>query len=210
MSSSITTRSVAEKDESSLIEGLRSGRREAFHHAVTHYSAAMLATARTIAGAANADDIVQDVWLTVFERISSFEGRSSLKTWLHRIVANRAISYLRSRPPEVSRPGVDEDQATSDWFDESGSWAVPPSLWHEDSPYALLAAQDLQDCVDKHLEVMPDNQRSVLIMRDIEQMNFDEICNELNLSASNLRVQLHRARMRLMKMVNHFGETGTC
>ncbi|MCH8142924.1 MAG: sigma-70 family RNA polymerase sigma factor, partial [Proteobacteria bacterium] len=96
---------MKEEDETSLIEGLRSGRRETFQLAVTRYSGAMIATARAIAGHANADDIVQDAWLTVFERIDSFEGRSSLKTWLQRIVANRAISYLRSRSREVSQLG---------------------------------------------------------------------------------------------------------
>ncbi len=198
------------KNETSLVEGLRSGGTEAFHLAVTRYSASMLATARAIAGHANADDIVQDAWLTVFERIDSFEGRSSLKTWLQRIVANRAISHLRSRPPEVSRPGVEDDQSASDWFDASGSWASPPTGWHGDSPDALLAAEDLQDCIDKHLLDMPDSQRNVLVLRDMQQMNFEEICNELSLSASNARVLLHRGRMRLMKMVNHFEETGSC
>ena len=199
---------MTKEDETSLIEGLHAGRRESFQLAVTQYSGAMLATARAIAGPANADDIVQDTWLTVFERMDSFEGRSSLKTWLQRIVANRAISYLRSRSREVSQTG--NDVAVSDWFDTTGDWASPPTGWHGDSPDALLAAEDLQDCIDKHLMEMPDNQRSVLVLRDIQQMEFDEICNELSLSASNVRVLLHRGRMRLMKMVNHFEETGSC
>ncbi len=73
---------MKKEDETSLIEGLHSGRQEPFQLAVTRYSGAMLATARAIAGPANADEIVQDAWLTVFERIDSFEGRSSFKTWL--------------------------------------------------------------------------------------------------------------------------------
>ncbi len=201
---------MKKEDETSLIEGLHSGRRESFQRAVTQYSGAMLATARAIAGPANAEDIVQDAWLTVFERMDSFEGRSSFKTWLQRIVTNRAISYLRSRSREVSQTGNEEDVSVSDWFDATGSWASPPTGWHGDSPDALLAAEDLQDCIDKHLQEMPDNQRGVLVLRDMQQMKFEEICNELSLSASNARVLLHRARMRLMKMVNHFEETGSC
>ena len=200
------------EDETSLIEGLCSGRRETYELAVTRYSGAMLATARAIAGPANADDIVQDAWLTVFERIGSFEQRASFNTWLQRIVVNRAISYLRSRSREV--PQIGEDPSLSDGFDATGSWAVPPTSWgkasHGDSPEALLAAEDLQDCIDKHLLDMPDSQRSVLVLRDMRQMQFDEICNELSLSASNVRVLLHRGRMRLMKMVDHFEETGSC
>ncbi len=199
---------MKKEDETSLIEGLHSGRRESYQLAVTRYSGAMLATARAIAGPANAEDIVQDAWLTVFERIDSFEGRSSFKTWLQRIVTNRAISYLRSRSREVSQ--TEENISVSDWFDATGGWASPPTGWHGDSPDALLAAEDLQNCIDKHLQEMPDNQRSVLVLRDMQQMEFAEICNELNLSASNARVLLHRGRMRLMKMVNHFEETGSC
>ncbi len=201
---------MKKEDETLLIEGLRAGRGESFQLAVTHYSGAMLATARAIAGPGNAEDVVQDAWLTVFERIDSFEGRSSFKTWLQRIVTNRAISYLRSRSREVSQTGNEEDVSVSDWFDVTGSWASPPTGWHGDSPDALLAAEDLQDCIDKHLQEMPDNQRSVLVLRDVQQMEFEEICNELSLSASNARVLLHRGRMRLMKMVNHFEETGSC
>ena len=204
---------MTQEDETSVIEGLRSGQNEAFQLAVTRYSGTMLATARAIAGPANAEDIVQDAWLTVFERIESFEQRSSFNTWLLRIVVNRAISTLRSRSREVSQSS-EEEAPVSDWFDATGSWASTPTSWgrgsHGDSPDALLAAEDLQDCIDKHLLDMPDNQRSVLVLRDMQQMQFEEICNELSLSASNARVLLHRARMRLMKMVNHFEETGSC
>lgn len=198
------------EDETSLIDGLRAGRSETFQLAVARYSGAMLATARAIAGPANAEDIVQDAWLTVFQRIGSFERRASFNTWLQRIVANRAISFLRSRSREVLYNGDDEDSSASGWFDAAGSWAAPPTRWHTDSPDALLSANDLQHCIEKHLQEMPDNQRSLLVLRDMQQMDFSEICNELSLSASNARVLLHRGRMRLMKMINHFEETGSC
>ena len=159
------------------------------------------------------ENIVKEAWLTVFERIGSFEQRASFNTWLQQIVVSRAISYLRSRSREVSQTSGDEASG-SDWFDATGSWASTPTSWgqrgHGDSPDALLAAEDLQNCIDKHLLDMPDNQRSVLVLRDMRQMQFDEICNELSLSASNVRVLLHRGRMRLMKMVDHFEETGSC
>ncbi len=187
---------MTQEDETLVIEGLRSGQNEAFKLAVARYSGAMLATATAIAGPANAEDIVQDAWLTVFERIESFEQRASLNTWLQRIVVNRAISTLRSRSREVSQTS-DEEASVSDWFDATGSWAATPTFWgrsgHGDSPDALLAAEDLQDCIDKHLLDMPDNQRSVLALRDMQQMKFEEICNELSRSASNTRVLLHRA-----------------
>jgi len=197
-------------DEKILLEGLSSGRTEAFQKAIEVYSGAMLATARSIAGSANAEDIVQDAWLTVFQRVDTFEQRASFRTWLQRIVANRAISHLRSHSREVSEVVVDDESSMSDWFDTAGSWIEPPTRWHADSPDALLEAEELQNCLDKHLRILPENQQRVLMLRDIQQLALDDICNELDISASNARVLLHRGRTRLMDMVNHFKETGSC
>lgn len=194
-------------DDAALVEGLRAARSDAFRQAIEQYSAGMLATARSIAGPADAEDVVQEAWLTVFRRIDSFEQRASLRTWLHRIVANRAISHLRSKSHEDSQPVTEEDSAS--WFDASGSWIRPPIRW-DDAPDAFLEADELRECLDKHLQILPENQRRVVVLRDLEQLALDEICNELEVSASNVRVLLHRGRTRLMEMVNHFKETGAC
>jgi RNA polymerase sigma-70 factor (ECF subfamily) len=170
----------------------------------------MLATARAIAGPASAEDIVQEAWVTVFERVHTFEARASLNTWLQRIVANRAISVLRSRARTNPPASNADDVSTADWFDETGHWRDPRIVWSLDSPEALLAADALQDCIDEHLAAMPESQRSVVVLRDMEERTFEDICNELGLSASNVRVLLHRGRMRLMKMVDRFEETGEC
>ena len=201
---------MEKEDDASLLEGLRSGRSEAFQQAIEKYSSAMLATAKSIAGSANAEDVVQDAWLTVFRRIDTFEQRASLRTWLQRIVANRAISHLRSRLREVPQALIEDDSPTSAWFDTAGDWNQSPTNWHVDSPDALLEADELQNCLEKHIQKLPENQRRVLALRDIEQIPLQEICNELDLSASNARVLLHRGRTRLMNMVNHFKETGSC
>jgi RNA polymerase sigma-70 factor (ECF subfamily) len=197
-------------NESQLVAALRAHQRDAFAVAVAQFSGSMLATARAIAGPANAEDIVQDAWLAVFEQIDRFEGRSALKTWLQRIVTNRAISHLRSRKREVTLPDNAGADATADWFDDTGTWSAPPPSWELDTPEAILSAEALQACIDKELEEMPNAQRDVLTLRDIQQLSFDEICNELGLSASNVRVLLHRGRTRLMKMLNRFEETGSC
>ncbi|MFV2090176.1 MAG: sigma-70 family RNA polymerase sigma factor [Pseudomonadales bacterium] len=124
--------------------------------------------------------------------------------------SNRAISHLRSHSREVSEVVVDDESSMSDWFDTAGSWIEPPTRWHADSPDALLEAEELQNCLDKHLRILPENQQRVLMLRDIQQLALDDICNELDISASNARVLLHRGRTRLMDMVNHFKETGSC
>jgi RNA polymerase sigma-70 factor (ECF subfamily) len=194
-----------------LVARLKTGDQEAFREAILRFSPQMLAIARSIAGPAQAEDIVQDSWLTVLSRIKRFEERAALATWLVRIVSNRAISHLRSRAREVSptQPNEERDPESA-WFDESGRWATPPAVWSAGSPEELLSADELQGCIDKHLESMPDQQRLVLVMRDMQQLSFEDICNELGVSASNVRVLLHRGRLRLMNMVDGFQKTGTC
>lgn len=196
-------------DEIQLIEGLKSGDRGSFRYAVDHYSPAMLVTARAIVGVSQAEDIVQEAWLSVFQRISGFERRASLRTWLQRVVANRAISYLRANGEKFDSI-LPDGSIESGPFRDNGSWASSPILWHSDSPEALLSADKLRDCIDRQLEEMNEVQRSVLVMRDMNDMSFAEICNALALSASNARVLLHRGRMRLMKMVDKYQETGAC
>jgi RNA polymerase sigma-70 factor (ECF subfamily) len=170
----------------------------------------MLATARAICGPASAEDVVQDAWVTAFTRIDSFEGRARLGTWLQRIVVNGAITHLRARTSRAAPATGPDEEPFHGRFDVRGHWSTLPTQWHLDTPDALLSAAALQDCIDKTLAAMPDMQRTVLQLRDVDEISFEEICNELDLSPSNARVLLHRARSRLMQMVERFQETGTC
>ncbi|MFU8813822.1 MAG: RNA polymerase sigma factor [Pseudomonadales bacterium] len=196
--------------EQRLVQALQAGDHAAFREAVSRYSPQMLARARSIVGPANAEDVVQDTWIAAFRQIGGFEHRAALGTWLLSIVSNTSISLLRKRSKEVSPPRHYDNEPEADWFDASGSWAAPPNVWEANSPEDLLIADALQDCIDKHLLLMSDSQREVLIKRDMQGDSFDSICNELALSASNVRVLLHRGRMRIMKMVDHFQDTGSC
>ena len=121
-----------------------------------------------------------------------------------------AISALRKKKPEQSLDADSGADPAIDWFDETGHWRIGPTLWNPGSPDELLDASELQHCLDKHIDNMPENQRRVLLLRDNHEKSFDEICNATELSASNVRVMLHRGRLKLMAMVNHFQETGTC
>lgn len=201
---------LAEPDEAELLLRLQQGDAQAFRQAVTFYSPQMLATARRIAGSADAEDLVQESWLAVFKQIGGFEGRSKLSTWLCRIVSNRAISSLRNKPKEQSLSTDEGPDPAATLFDNAESWVAKPKLWNPGTPEQLLDAEELQHCLDKYIDKMPDNQRRVLLLRDTHQKSFDEICNATQLSASNVRVQLHRGRLALLAMVNHFQETGTC
>jgi RNA polymerase sigma-70 factor, ECF subfamily len=200
----------ADSNDRALVDALQRGDRQAFRAAVIRFSPRMLATARAIVGPAHAEDVVQDAWLAAFRQIGSFEHRAALSTWLTRIVSNRAISHLRAHAREVTTPGHGNGEASDDWFDPSGHWSNPLQAWYAEAPEDLLSAEALQECIDAHLLRMPEAQRQVIVMRDLQSHGFEEICRELGLSAANARVLLHRARLRLAKMVNHFQETGAC
>ena len=201
---------IQETNEAALVVGLQAGSAEAFRAAVKRYSGPMLATARAIVGPAHAEDIVQDAWLTVFQQIGDFEARSSLSTWLQRIVANRAISMLRKVNREVAAADLAEGSPYSEQFDAAGHWSSPPPEWHTNSPDRLLSAEELQSCLSAHLGRMPENQRMVLVMRDMQGLSFEDVCGLLELTPANARVLLHRARLKLMAMVDQFERTGTC
>jgi len=196
--------------EEALVAELRQGSRSAFRRAVAEYSGAMLATAASIAGTANAEDIVQDAWLVVYRKIDSFEGRAGFGTWLQRIVINRAISITRKTSREQSLPETTFGEILSARYSDDGDWRSPPPAWHTSSADELLTASELQDCLDKHLSRMPEQQRTALVLRDMHGLAFDEICNMLDITATNARVLAHRGRLRLMTMVDKFEETGIC
>ena len=185
-----------------------------FSFLVREHHRALIALAASIVGAADAEEVVQNAWLKAFKAIADFEGRSAIRTWLSRILVNEARMLLRARKREVFLEDrrVDEgaEDALNDRFREDGHWRTPPATWGYDSPENLLMGDDLGECLERLLAQMPAHQRAVLEMRDTNELGFDEICNVLQLSASNARVLLHRARTQLFKLVDHYQETGEC
>lgn len=202
---------ATKSDEHQLTEALKAGDPVAYRKAVRTYSTGMLAVARFYLDHSTAEEVVQDCWVTVIEAIQTFEGRSGLKTWLHRIVANRAKNKLRRSNREVITDfseALDPDLA--DRFGPSGRWSQPPTLQYHDSAPALLENGALVNCLDKHLDKLPETQRSALMLYEAHQHKSDDVCNILDVSSSNLRVLLHRARQRIFLMVETFQETGEC
>ena len=117
---------------------------------------------------------------------------------------------LRKGGREIQFDPTDEQDPLSHRFRDGGHWDHPPQHWDLSGPDALLTRDELRHCMEKTLGKMPDNQRLVLELRDLQGMDFDDICNMLDVSASNVRVLLHRARARLFELVDHFQETGEC
>ncbi len=118
---------------------------------------------------------------------------------------------LRSNNKEVTTDFSETlDPELADRFNASGRWAVPPKLQFHDSADALLENGALSDCLDKHLSALPETQRSALMLYEAHQHKSEDVCNILEVSSSNLRVLLHRARQRIFLMVETFQETGEC
>jgi RNA polymerase sigma-70 factor, ECF subfamily len=198
-------------EESALLDALRHGDEDAFARLVGQHHASLRRVARLyVANAAIADEVVQDTWLGVIRGIWAFEGRSSLKTWIFRILVNRArtraVRESRSAPftgtlstetsagsessvsPEHLLPFAD----SSDHGHRAQPWADPDS-----SPERGLLAKELRERLETVIDTLPPNLKIVLWLRDVEGWSSEEVCNALAIQETNLRVLLHRARSRV-------------
>lgn len=196
--------------EAELVKRLQQNDVALFEQVVKTYHSAMYAVANAIAGPSIADEVVQEAWVSAINAIHKFEGRSALKSWLIRIVANEAKSRLRKESRSVSLEAVDEHWANDTRFTQDGHWAEGNPAWDTASPDELLAADELQDCVKKHMVGLPENQRQILNLRDIGGLDMAAICNILGVTSSNARVLLHRARDKMQQVVAKFQRTGEC
>jgi len=198
--------------DSALLARLLAGEEKAFRELVATYQGAMRAVAFAIVGSRNADEVVQDAWLAVVRNLEGFQGRSSLKTWLLTITANTAKTRLKHNRREVLLDDLPGPHGTigDERFAADGHWLLAPHAWHQDSPEALLTEAELRECLEKTLGSLSELQGAVLQLREREGLELDEICNLLQVSLSNVRVLLHRARLKVFATLEHFEETGQC
>ena len=198
--------------DTELLTRLLAGDERAFRELVSTYQSAMRAVAYAIVGNRHADEAVQDAWLSVVRNLSGFEGRSSLKTWLLTITANAAKNRYKQNRREVLLDDIASPHGTidDDRFSSDGHWLLAPFAWHQDTPEALLTEDELRECLEHTLLSLPQLQSSVLVLRERQGLELEEICNLLQLSLSNVRVLVHRARLKVFATVEHFEETGEC
>ena len=199
-------------DDTELLKRLLAGEQQAFRELVSTYQGAMRAVAYAIVGNLHADEAVQDAWLAVVRNLVSFESRSSLKTWLLTITANAAKNRYKQNRREVLLDDLPSPHGTidDDRFSSDGHWLLAPLAWHQDTPEALLTEHELRECLEQTLLSLPQLQSSVLVLRDRQGLELEEICNLLQISLSNARVLVHRARLKVFATVEHFEETGEC
>ena len=177
--------------DSELVTRLQTGDEAAFVELVTRYQARLVRFAEvTVGSRAVAEEVAQDTWLAVLRGVERFEGRSSFQTWLFRILLNRA----RSAIGKEQRAGRPDD--TVDRFDASGAWASPPVPW-SDQVDDRMVAEDLAARVQDLLPSLPEHQRQVVILRDVDGVSAEDVASLLGISDGNQRVLLHRGRAKL-------------
>ena len=191
--------------EARRVHALLGGDQAAFEAAVTEHHGSMVRLARAIVGPNSAEDVVQEAWIAVLNGLSRFEGRSSLKTWILGIVVNTARQRRRQDLRFATPLYIDGHHSR---FDGGGRWRVKPEAWHDDGPEHELSCDELRECIDRAARLLPRSQRVALTLRDIEGMEMDDICNILEVTNTNARVLLHRARHRLWEVIDAYQRTG--
>ncbi len=192
----------ATAEDNRLVQLLRQGDEPTFALLVDRYHGQLMRMARVFVGnSSTAEEVVQETWLALVSGLDSFEGRAALKTWLFRILINRAktraVREARSVPFSALAPDEAEAAVEPSRFQPNGMWAEPPRRWEEDTPEKLVIQKESLALIEQALAELPPNQRAVLTLRDVEGFESEEVCNVLQISESNQRVLLHRARSRI-------------
>jgi RNA polymerase sigma-70 factor, ECF subfamily len=195
-------------DDHALVQRLRRGDEQAFMDLVERWSPSMMRVARMyVPSAAVAEEVVQETWLAVLTGLDRFEERSSLRTWVYRILVNRArtrgererrtvpFAALAREELDADGPAVDPDRFVGSGAG-AGSWAAPPVRWWEE-PERALRSKEAVELVEREIARLPETQRMVITMRDLAGLSSEEVRNALELSETNQRVLLHRARSKV-------------
>jgi RNA polymerase sigma-70 factor, ECF subfamily len=196
-----------------LVDGLRARDESTFELLMREYNPSLLRVAQIyVSNRTLAEEVVQDTWIGVLNGIDRFEGRSSLKTWIFRILTNiaktraqregRSIPFSAlERPEAVPEPAVEPERFLPPDHDRwPGHWSARPQPWPEER---LLAAETRAVVADA-IERLPPAQRAVITLRDVQGWGSEETCNALGLTETNQRVLLHRARSKVRQALEDY------
>jgi RNA polymerase sigma-70 factor (ECF subfamily) len=195
---------VQRGSDDELVDRLAAGDESAFANAVAMWHGSLVRLARLfVSTRASAEEVAQETWTAALEGLPSFERRSSFKTWLFRILVNRArtrggregrVIPISSLAAAGDEPAVDPSRFGDDrhWTDEG-----VPKPWHDDTPEKLALRRESMDLLGRVVAELPEGQRAVLLLRDVEGFSTEEACALLDISEGNGRVLLHRARSRV-------------
>ena len=212
----VEVHTMASTDDTLLVDLLRNGDEAAFVSLIDQYYSSMVRLAMTYVSTHSvAEEVVQEAWVGVLKGLSSFEGRSSLKTWIFRILTNCAktrgqregrsipFSSLADKDDDFHEPAVDPDRFESAEQEWPGHWKVFPTNWNT-LPENHLLSQESRACLQGAIDALPPRQREVIILRDIEGWTSEETCSFLSISEENQRVLLHRARSKARRALEKY------
>lgn len=202
-------------DDLQVVRALRERDEAAFAMLVREYHSSLLRVAQIyVSSRAVAEEVVQETWIGVLNGLERFEGRSSLRTWIFRILTNIAKTRAQregrtlpfsalQRPDVVPEAAVEPDRFRGPEDPASpGHWSSPPQDWN--APEQRLLGGEVRGVVERAIEQLPAPQRAVISLRDIEGWPADEVCNALGVSETNQRVLLHRARSKLRRALEDY------
>jgi RNA polymerase sigma-70 factor (ECF subfamily) len=206
-------RQRVERSDAGLVDSLRAGDEETFRVLVREWNPSLLRVAQIfVPSRAIAEEVVQETWLRVLGALDRFEGRSSLKTWVFRILVNTAKTRAQRErrvipfsslqdPARVPEAAVDADRFLPDDHEHHpGAWASPP----RDLPEERLLASETRARIAEAIESLPASQRAVITLRDVQGWSSEEVCNALDITEVNQRVLLHRARSKVRKALEDY------
>jgi RNA polymerase sigma-70 factor (ECF subfamily) len=199
--------------DSGIVAGLRAGDQDIFRSVVARLNPGLVRLARTYVSAELADEVIQETWVAVIRNIHTFEERSSLSTWVYRILLNK-VRTLAKRESKIipfaamghtgdgDKPTVDPERLTHP-ADGPGHWARTPPRW-ENLPAEQLESSEVLEMIIAAIARLPMAQREVIELRDIQGRPAEEVCNTLGISSVNQRVLLHRARVAVRAMLEEY------
>jgi RNA polymerase sigma-70 factor (ECF subfamily) len=207
-------------EELRLVDNLRRGDEHAFASLVDRYHSSLIRLALAhVPDRSIAEEVVQETWLAIIEGIQEFEGRSSLKTWIFRILTNKAktrgvresrhisVSPLGASEDEPDEPAVDPSRfrATGHWVDYWDSYLQP---WDEETPEKCFLTKEGAAYLEQAIAKLPPRLREILVLRDVEGVSSKDVCAMLVVSEANQRVLLHRARSKVRQALEDYVKGG--
>jgi RNA polymerase sigma-70 factor (ECF subfamily) len=207
-----------EPDDRVLLAAVRRGDETAFRQLIDRYHPSLIRIATLfVRDYGVAEEVAQETWIGVLRGLDRFEGRSSFRTWVFSILANQArrrgererrvvpFSALSQPSDQDAEPAVEPERFLPPGNEWAGHWASEPSPWPVNPEAALLATEARHE-IERAIAALPANQRAVITLRDVEGWDASEVCNVLELTATNQRVLLHRARSRVRRALERYLE----
>lgn len=212
----LTDASKLSPSDGVLLEALRRKDEQAFRDLVAQYHGMMVRIAQMYVDDRDiAEQVAQEAWLGVLRGLERFEGRSSLKTWLFTIVSNLAktrgkrekrtipFSFFENYDRDTDEPAVPAARFHSPDAPYPFHWATKPAPWNSD-PVANALNSELNTFLEAAIEKLPEQQRVVITLRDIQGWTAEEVCNGLGIAETNQRVVLHRARSKVRRALEDY------